>query len=359
MGNHISSLNDISLYDISLYDRESRVNPRYNWHPDVPDRRDQYVVHYPTDDDNVVDNTKLDDDIQTDVLRIDLRKQLPPIFDDCGLGCSTISTLSTLIEYHELQIRPHISYELSRLFWYYVVREMNGTIQADTGCSFRDAWRVLNREGVCSESKWPFKPYKYRIQPNLPCYEDGTFLPRFIYKRVPQTLEAIKLCLQQNKLVAFGLSVYDSFESPVTRRTGQIFLPGCACDLSTDKDHNICERQKHGLPEVAEDFYLGGHALVIVGYDDTQCGVFIVRNSHGPSWGANGYGYISYEYVLNTTLARDFWILDSDEPITEEASENEASENDSSQKEKEQNNTKEEHTNTDPPVDSLFGQIRV
>jgi hypothetical protein len=56
---------------------------------------------------------------------------------------------------------------------------------------------------------------------------------------------------------------------------------------------------------------LGGHAVVLVGYDDTEQ-QFIVRNSQGPSWGANGYGFVPYSYVLNPLLARDFWVVDGD-----------------------------------------------
>jgi C1A family cysteine protease len=58
----------------------------------------------------------------------------------------------------------------------------------------------------------------------------------------------------------------------------------------------------------SSDTLLGGHAMCIVGYqDDTSIpalggGRFIVRNSHGPEFGAlsafgPGYGTIPYSYV--------------------------------------------------------------
>jgi C1A family cysteine protease len=53
---------------------------------------------------------------------------------------------------------------------------------------------------------------------------------------------------------------------------------------------------------------LGGHALLVVGYDDaTQC--FTVRNSWGDSWGDKGYCYIPYKYLTNSNLSSDFWVL--------------------------------------------------
>lgn len=41
---------------------------------------------------------------------------------------------------------------------------------------------------------------------------------------------------------------------------------------------------------------MGGHAVSIVGYDDTLR-AFIIRNSWGTSWGENGFGYVSYDDV--------------------------------------------------------------
>jgi len=39
---------------------------------------------------------------------------------------------------------------------------------------------------------------------------------------------------------------------------------------------------------------LGGHAVSIVGYDDTKK-AWLIRNSWGPEWGEDGYGWISYK----------------------------------------------------------------
>ncbi len=38
----------------------------------------------------------------------------------------------------------------------------------------------------------------------------------------------------------------------------------------------------------------GGHAISIVGYDDFKQ-AFIIRNSWGPDWGENGFGYVAYD----------------------------------------------------------------
>ncbi len=44
----------------------------------------------------------------------------------------------------------------------------------------------------------------------------------------------------------------------------------------------------------SEGEVVGGHAICIVGYDDTKR-VFIIRNSWGTSWGRKGYALLSYD----------------------------------------------------------------
>jgi C1A family cysteine protease len=56
-----------------------------------------------------------------------------------------------------------------------------------------------------------------------------------------------------------------------------------------------------------------GHALAVVGYDDTlrirsDKGALLVRNSLGRGWGEEGYGWLPYSYV-RTRLAVDAWTL--------------------------------------------------
>lgn len=315
MGNYPSILVHMAS-DYLVSDTNVRIGvPRYGWRPDVPDRRDVVLAHYPTDTDDDASTTSPPGG-SADVLRVDLRKQCPAVYDDEGLACSTVSALAALLEFHELRTRPNAGYEPSRLCWYYLTRELQGTERADAGASFRDALKMVNDEGVCDEVDWPFDVTCVTVAPEWATYESTPRSRRIGYRRVPQTLEALKYCLTHELPVACGLSVYTSFESSVTRRTGQVTLPACAQDLADvpvapPKDDN------HGNASTAldadddDDAHLGGHAVVLVGYDDTEQ-QFIVRNSQGASWGANGYGFVPYSYVLNPLLARDFWVVDGD-----------------------------------------------
>ena len=60
------------------------------------------------------------------------------------------------------------------------------------------------------------------------------------------------------------------------------------------------------MPDTENEQVLGGHAVMCVGYDDTNQW-FIVRNSWGTDWGDGGYFYMPYAYMTNSQLANDFW----------------------------------------------------
>jgi C1A family cysteine protease len=86
-----------------------------------------------------------------------------------------------------------------------------------------------------------------------------------------------------------GISVYASFESQSVAKTGIVPMPG------------------------PKDFLLGGHAVLVCGYNDNLInGMWIVRNSWGSSWGDKGYFYLPYNYLTNPNLCSELWCIESD-----------------------------------------------
>jgi C1A family cysteine protease len=66
-----------------------------------------------------------------------------------------------------------------------------------------------------------------------------------------------------------------------------------------------------GVYSYVSGSYLGGHAVLIVGYNDNeQC--FIVKNSWGTWWGEDGYFKIAYSEVNGTTQFGDYTIAYGD-----------------------------------------------
>jgi C1A family cysteine protease len=107
-------------------------------------------------------------------------------------------------------------------------------------------------------------------------------------------LTRIKTYLSAGLPSMFGFTVYNSYVQANT--TGKIPFP------------------------TTGDKIVGGHAIVAVGFDDSikiknanpgaveTTGALLIRNSWGTGWGAAGYGWLPYDYVLKG-LATDWWSL--------------------------------------------------
>ena len=95
----------------------------------------------------------------------------------------------------------------------------------------------------------------------------------------------MKSCLASGFPFVFGVAAYDSFISEEVTKTGVV-----------------------PMPDVEYESFVGGHALMAIGYDDARKW-FIFRNSYGTDWGDNGYGYIPYDYLSNPDLSADFWTI--------------------------------------------------
>lgn len=54
---------------------------------------------------------------------------------------------------------------------------------------------------------------------------------------------------------------------------------------------------------------VGGHAIAIIGYDDSKQ-AYIIRNSWGTDWGIDGYGYVAYSN--GAQLGKSTWWIDVD-----------------------------------------------
>ena len=242
---------------------------KYLLKPDSPDLRDYFYRSHTFK-------------TLTDLPRaVDLRSKMSPIVDQGQLGsCTANAIVSGLREYLEIDAEQELV-RLSRLFLYYEERELEGTINEDSGASLRDGMKVLSQIGVCPEEDYPYDISKFTEAPTSLAIDHAAQYKINEYHRITN-LQDLKVALSEGLPVVFGFQVYQSFESEQVAKTGKVPMP--------KKDEQL----------------LGGHAVLAVGYmDKGNSGSLIVRNSWGNEWGDQGYCYMSYR-VFNK-LVMDMW----------------------------------------------------
>lgn len=244
---------------------------KYGWKPSLPDHRDfKYKVDAPIPLPDVVDLS---------------RKELP-IYNQLNIGSCTSQAIAGVFRYKKFMQTQQI-FNPSRLFIYWNERAFEGTIKIDSGATLRDGIKVLNRIGVCHEDLWDYNPAKFRNEPPSPCFVEGLKNRINSYESIDNTnLFMLQQCLAKGNPIVLGFSVYESFESEETARTGIV-----------------------QMPDRSESF-LGGHGVAMYGYNIPEK-TFKVANSWGESWGDQGYFHVPFEYFTNPNLASDFWAVDA------------------------------------------------
>jgi len=216
---------------------------------------------------------------------VDLRPNCPPVYDQGQLGSCTANAIGAAIEFDQ-QKQGTAAFVPSRLFIYYNERVIERTVAQDSGAQIRDGMKAVATLGAPRETEWPYNIKKFAVKPSAAAYADAKQDVVSSYTRVVQNLAQFQGCLASGYPFVFGFTVYESFEGDAVAKNGVVPMPA------------------------PHEKVVGGHAVLAVGYDGKRR-VFIVRNSWGPGWGAKGYFYMPYEYLLNPSLASDFWTIRS------------------------------------------------
>ncbi|MEI8321314.1 MAG: C1 family peptidase [Alphaproteobacteria bacterium] len=222
---------------------------------------------------------------------IDLRSGFGPIRDQGQLGSCTAFSSTGALQFVALKEQlAGLPAEFSELFQYWNSRALEGTVNQDAGASVADAIKCLCTIGVCPSTDWAYSDQgtQFTKKPTSIAYADAknfADLDKGLTNINNTDVSALKSVLASGFPVVFGFQVYSSFESQIVATTG--IVP---------------------IPTPSKEQYLGGHAVVLAGYDDASS-TFWVRNSWGSGWGLQGYCKIPYAYLTNPNLASDFWAI--------------------------------------------------
>ncbi|HPG82253.1 MAG TPA: C1 family peptidase [bacterium] len=235
----------------------------------------------------------------------DLRAWCSTIEDQGSLGSCTAQAGASMVEYFAHRSMDRYT-DVSRLFLYKVTRNLMRQ-KGDTGAFIRTTMGALVLFGVPPELYWPYKEKDFDKEPPAFCYAFAQNYQAISYYRLDaaglkknEVLQAIKSNLAAGLPSMFGFSVFSSISQ--AGENGQIPYP------------------------MPGEKILGGHAVMAVGYEDkieiantnpdgpTCKGAFLIRNSWGPAWGLEGYGWLPYEYLLKG-LAIDWWSIIKNEWI--------------------------------------------
>lgn len=216
---------------------------------------------------------------------VDPRKSMPPVFDQGQLGSCTANATAAAFE-HDANLDGKKPGRLSRLWIYWQERRIEGSLgQGDTGAYGSDAFIAAAKVGVPAEADWPYNPV--RFDPKVPPSKATTHaLGHYRLTKpthvVPQIDTSIKQVLSNQQTIAFGFTVYESFEDEASWSAGK--MPS---------------------PDPKREQVLGGHEVLLVGYLKADPSYYLVRNSWGADWALGGYFLFPKSVLLNRSVCSD------------------------------------------------------
>lgn len=249
-----------------LDDLPTRQVRRYGWRPSLP----------------LMEEAQADVSGLKVLAEVDPRHELPPIFDQGELGSCTANATACAFQY-DGKLDGKDPGPLSRLFIYYGERKIEGVLgQGDTGAYGHDAFTVA-RAGIPPETDWAYDISTFEGPvPQKAVADEGHYKLTKPVKALTRSEQAMKAALSNRQTIAFGFTVYESFESSEVAKTGIVPMPSRG------------------------EKVLGGHEALCVGYLKHEPHYALVRNSWGTGWGITGYFLMPWAYILSRSLSSDY-----------------------------------------------------
>lgn len=212
---------------------------------------------------------------------VDPRDSMQDPYDQSRLGSCTANVYAGAAEYDDKLDGGSLGTP-SRLAIYYGERLREGSVEWDSGAYGHDAFKDGREFGVASETLWPYDISRFRNVPPS-AYLSARGNHKFLkYVHPAPNVTRFKKVLSNDQTIAFGFTVYESFESNQVAESGIVPIPG--------------DREQ----------VLGGHEVLIVGYLSAYPEHALVRNSWGTEWGLSGYFLMPWAYITDPSLADDW-----------------------------------------------------
>jgi hypothetical protein len=207
------------------------------------------------------------------------------VYDQGDLGSCTANAFCAAFRIRAAYQNVYKNFLPSRLYFYYKERAIEGTINEDAGAYIIDGETYVKQHGICSERLWPYNISKFTVKPPASCDTEAKNFKIKSFATIDNDsnlLVNIRRLINAQTPILYAFLVYESFESEQVALTGVVPMP----DVNTEE----C---------------LGGHAVLLFGYDDTthRC---LCLNSWSKDWGQNGLFTIPYDYLTDINLSIDF-----------------------------------------------------
>lgn len=194
-------------------------------------------------------------------VQFSLEQYLIDIEDQKSTSSCTAHAGSSGFELLVKQFRPKKAQEFSRLHLYYWTRFISNLHGKDGGAYTRDICKALEKYGICPEAAWPFDPRKVNVKPSL----RANLLAKLWRIKSYERCNDIRAAIADGLPVIIGAKIREGLRA-----------------LSGPRDTHLDQ-----LKNYQQSKPIGGHAMLVVGYDDRDAS-YLICNSWGAQWGDGG-----------------------------------------------------------------------
>jgi len=224
--------------------------------------------------------------------KIDMRKDVFEVENQLSIGSCVANGVASSCELIANRNKQPI--DLSRMFLYNATKSYENRLGQE-GLYTKDAYHIAYKYGMPTEEEYPYNLATDNIDP-----------PEDIYKKAFNNRINRYENLSRNVVIHTDLVVH--------RIKSALYegMPVGIAFVVTEDIYNLqgsWKEHKYSAMYDKNSSALGGHYMLIVGYDDEHQ-KFIVQNSWGEEWGDKGYGGFPYGIVkhpfFEAWIARSF-----------------------------------------------------